>query len=307
MDPLNLDKPTQTVANQIITLANVMYQKRLRIRNWISAGIQASLGLFILAYALFFEKDYPFELNIGRYDAVGNAGVRHGTLNLNAILYLLATFCFVTFGFHVVYATNRFGYMERVKGGTNVMRWAEYSITATCMLLAIALLSGVGSSRSLILIAASCFSCMWLGHFVETGTTTWKKALATILGWVLLAAAYGTILADFHAIVSHEDDERPKPPDFVWAVVIVMFLFFTSFGFLQLYEEFRSRPTPLTRALQAAGGPRRAEAEEEALNWALRKESKYTLLSMLSKTTLVVLVASGVIGMQGGEDSTSPA
>jgi hypothetical protein len=144
------------------------------------------------------------------------------------------------------------------------------------MLEAIALSSGVTSLDAQILIAVCCAGAMPMGDVVEKAhlrNDTTTVAVATSVGWLLLAGAYGVIFRNFITAANQPGgEEARKPPAFVYAVVIVMALAFVSFGIIQ--------------AVYITDNQRNYQKYETA----------YTIDSMVSKTLLVGLLFGGLAG-----------
>jgi hypothetical protein len=150
------------------------------------------------------------------------------------------------------------------------------------MLEAIALSSGVAALDSQILIALCCAGAMPMGDVVEKAhlrkdATT--VAVATGVGWLLVTGAYGVIMRNFLVAANRDDDAGPKPPAFVYAVVLTMALAFVSFGVIQ--------------AVYVNDTDGRYELYEKV----------YTIDSMVSKTLLVGLLFGGLVGRKRDEEN----
>jgi sulfite exporter TauE/SafE len=151
------------------------------------------------------------------------------------------------------------------------------------MLFVIAVLSGVGSTDTLILIIVSTICCMFCGFISEAtarepGDRKLSK-LSTFMGWILMLASFGVILRRFGSIVSQaQSTGSPGPPSFVWAIIIGMLILYMSFGVIHAVHM------------------RKQWASIEPVDSAFHRriDNAYTIVSMVSKTLLVVLVASGL-------------
>jgi hypothetical protein len=192
-----------------------------------------------------------------------------------SLIILLVAFTVITGTFHMMYRFNVGNYTEKVLGGTNPLRWIEYSITATIMIFVIALSSGVYSLDSQVLIVASCFCCMLCGLVAESMEGTFAmKLLVTSIGWGLLIASYGVIFRRFYSL-DEDADENKKPPGFVYAIVWGMFVMFSSFGVIHMVHLFMKR--------NGIDSKRNGQFE-----------MAYTVNSMVSKTLLVGLLFGGL-------------
>jgi hypothetical protein len=144
--------------------------------------------------------------------------------------------------FHVLSAFFQFiallrcyDYKRKVKTGRNWLRFVEYSISASIMLVIIALLNGITDLHILVSIAvltASCQVCGALAEYIYEFNMRIKWILH-FNGWLTFGCAYGIIFRAFFASV--EDSEVP-PPDFVYVIVFLIFGLYASFGFVQLVE-----------------------------------------------------------------------
>ena len=128
-------------------------------------------------------------------------------------------------------------YDDMIASNKNPLRFIEYSISASIMLIAIAVLNGVTDINLLISIAVLTASCQLCGLAVEFIHERSIKVLLHCIGWLQFCWAYGIIFhAFFRSISSANDSGNIGPPSFVYVIVIVLFLLYASFGFVQLVE-----------------------------------------------------------------------
>ena len=113
------------------------------------------------------------------------------------------------------------------------LRYMEYSISASIMLVCIAIEVGISDIVSLVSLAILMFETNVLGLLAdiltETTQNTWAL-LAHLAAWISCCAPYTMILVQFFYNVQNS---QRRPPDFVYAIVFVMALLFCSFGFVQ--------------------------------------------------------------------------
>ena len=193
------------------------------------------------------------------------------------VVSMLAAFTLITGPMHIIgYASSGRNYQQSVNDGLNWKRWVEYTITATLMLVIIAMSSGVRDSGTLVLIAACSVVCMICGHIAETTALnqTPISKWATVCGWLLLIVAYGVIMKQFYDSVSQSDS---GPPTWVHGVVWSMLFLFTSFGIIHLVHMLRQWST--------RGGN---------VQFNQRIDTAYTIMSTVAKGTLVVMLAGGL-------------
>lgn len=117
-------------------------------------------------------------------------------------------------------------YESRLARGQNPFRWLEYSISASVMNILIAMECGVLDVLLLTAIGALTATCMafgWLGELVR------EKEVQEVIFWIgccPFLAAWGIIGASLAA----EARAYTSIPDFVWAVVICLFLLECAFA-----------------------------------------------------------------------------
>jgi hypothetical protein len=91
----------------------------------------------------------------------------HHLFDLN-LAYVIAAFFFVSALAHLIVATwKRRIYESDLKKGTNRVRWVEYSVSASIMMAAIAMLGGILDLTSLIMILALTAIMSLLGMLME--------------------------------------------------------------------------------------------------------------------------------------------
>lgn len=130
---------------------------------------------------------------------------------------------------------------------TNWLRFIEYSISASIMLILIALVNGIFDQSIIALIAVSCAACQLCGLVAEQimdiqkyvkdkelnerlDTVRW---ISHLIGWLLIITAYAIIFRYYDTSNRNSDGQAP---DFVTAIVISIFILFSSFGFVQLLQ-----------------------------------------------------------------------
>jgi hypothetical protein len=174
---------------------------------------------------------------------------------------------------HVVAASAPGLYSEILQSGTNPVRWGEYAFSAGVMLWLVGTLSGVIEIRSLVSLVLLNGVLQLVGYNVERskalGLDDVDMWLAT--GFGVHVAIWAQILVSFFTSVN----ASATVPDYVYSIVIIMFVLFTSFGIL------------------AALGAKSAVTFEQV-------ETGYVALSFLSKTLLTWIVYFGVLRRSEG-------
>lgn len=143
--------------------------------------------------------------------------------------WLIAGFLFISSFAHIVIATvYRKKYEANLTKGINKARWVEYSISASVMMVAIAMLVGVYDLGSLIAIFVAVAVMNLCGLIMEVHNQTTKKTnwlsfwvgcLAGIVPWILVALYFY-----FSA------QNGSAPPTFVYWIFVSIFAFFNCFA-----------------------------------------------------------------------------
>lgn len=187
--------------------------------------------------------------------------------------YLVAAFFFMSAIAHLVIATvYRKTYEADLKKGVNKVRWFEYSVSASTMMVAIAVLSGVYDLSSLIMIFSLTAVMNLMGLVMElwnqsTKKTNWVSYLigcfAGLVPWIVFviyvwgANVYGS----------------GNIPTFVYWIYLSIFLFFNSFA-INMYLQYKKKG-----------------------KWAdyLYGEKVYMILSLVAKSALAWQVFAGTL------------
>jgi uncharacterized membrane protein YhdT len=184
------------------------------------------------------------------------------------VLWLILVFVFITALFHFI----SFGFKKYLENAVlkqnNTLRWVEYSVTSSLMLLALLYSTGEKQMDVLILSVIVNMITMLLGNVIEQSKQNCYKTSVqiTIYAWVLYLAVW-FILIRCAVNTLKNNDGVPK-----WIPIIISLeaLFFTSFGIVQAY--FIANKISFEKA-----------------------EVSYTILSFVSKTLLALIVFTGVI------------
>jgi hypothetical protein len=129
-------------------------------------------------------------------------------------------------------------YEHVLRRGRNPFRWTEYSLSATIMVLLIALVCGITDVAALIGIAGANIAMILFGLRMERvndqahGVVDWEPfvfgCVAGILPWVAIVVVI--------AGAQRQAPEGEGPPGFVYAIVVSLFLLFFSFAVVQFLQ-----------------------------------------------------------------------
>lgn len=172
------------------------------------------------------------------------------------VIFWMPMFSGITAIFELT-ASSHYEIQSRLSRGSAPLRWIEYSITASIMLVAIAQLSTVDHPAVLVFICLSNVLCQFTGYKLESTNHR---------GWFVLGSLFGIL--PWIPISVGFFEHLSSVPKFVIAIYCVMLVCFASF--------------PWVAWRYSAGSIHFIEADL----W-------YTGLSLVAKTVLVGLVMGG--------------
>ena len=145
-----------------------------------------------------------------------------------AFLYLSALFHFI------IAAPGGFTfYSNELRRGRNRLRWVEYSLSSSLMIVLIALVTGITDVAALIAIAFVNVSMILFGWIMEMvnqpdgerwWTPFWFGCIAGIGPWVAIVA---------YLFINVSIDGAETPPTFVYGIIVTIFVFFNCFAINQ--------------------------------------------------------------------------
>ena len=197
---------------------------------------------------------------------------QHDVFSIN-VAYLVAAFFFTSALAHLFIATvYRRRYETDLSKGINKVRWFEYALSASTMMLAIGLLSGLWDLGTLAMIFVFTAVMNLMGLVMEIHNQTTDKpnwlsykigCLAGIMPWAVIALYfYGS-----------EHYGLGNIPSFVYWIYVTLFAFFNCFA-LNMWLQYKKI------------GP-----------WKdyLYGERMYIILSLVAKSALAWQVYAGAI------------
>lgn len=221
-----------------------------------------------------------------------------GTLDIKVIQGLLIGFFIITGTFHLFYyigneqkssskTTIHNFYSNVIQNENNFYRWIEYSITATMMLYVIAYTSGVKDTNVYLMLFATNVTLISLGQTVEVavrdGKSWWLPMLTSFL---LLISEFAVIMRSFWRRLDEVNTylklpnhppankiENAEIPSWLNIMIILLFVFFSCFGFVSLYGAYNHTSYD-------------------------KIEKAYIILSFVSKAVLASFIAYGTAQRQ---------
>jgi hypothetical protein len=201
----------------------------LRRFNAIMGFLHLIQGVFMILVSN--AKTYPIFTNYLTFD-VATRSLKPDTQLFFNLPFGPAVACFLLISAvaHFYLATIGYGrYVENLKKGMNPVRFYEYALSSSLMIVLIGMLIGLWDLGALILIFALNATMNLFGIMMElqnqhTEKTDWTAfifgSIAGFIPWVV-------IMLYFVGAVS---SGSAKPPAFVYAIVPTLFVFFNIFA-----------------------------------------------------------------------------
>jgi hypothetical protein len=246
----------------------------LRRFNLIMGFLHLVQGIFMIAVSN--ATTYPIFTNYLNFD-IATRSLKPSTELLYEVPFGIAVsfFLLISAVAHFYLATIGYGrYVENLKKGMNPVRFYEYALSSSLMIVLIGMLIGLWDLGAIILIftlnaTMNLFGIMMELHNQHTQKTNWTAfiygSIAGFIPWVV-------IMLYFVGAVNSGDGSA-KPPDFVYAIVPTLFVFFNIFAINMVLQYKKIGP------------------------WKdyLFGERVYIILSLLAKTTLCWLIWTGTL------------
>ena len=239
---------------------------RLRLYNVVMGALHAAQGVAVLALSNGFTLPVTASYLEG---PPGTPATDPTTLLDLSVGGGVAAFLFLSALFHWLIASVSFNrYADQLRRGQNQIRWIEYALSSSLMIVLIAMLTGISDSVALVGLFGVNAGMIFFGAVQERyetpGGSLWPFWLGCVLG-VVPWIGIGIYLVS--------PGSEAQPPGFVYGIFISLFVFFNSFA--------------LTQWLQY----------REIGRWRnyLAGERTYILLSLLAKSALAWQVFGGTL------------
>lgn len=203
--------------------------QKLRIFNLVMAFLHAGQGALMLVLSKNFTL--PVTTSYLKFNYLTQKlDPATGKLFDVHFVWLIAGFLFLSAFFHLIIATvyNR-KYNENLKLGINKARWIEYSLSASTMMVAIAMLVGIYDLGALLMLFALIAVMNLMGLVMEvhnqtTASTNWLSfwigCLAGIVPWIAVGLLFWA--SSYFG--------GGQPPTFVYWIYFSIFVFFNCFA-----------------------------------------------------------------------------
>ncbi len=228
----------------------------------------------ILMIVLSNDKAYPIFTNFLRFDLTKMALVPDPTLAYQLRFGpAVAVFLLISAVAHFFLATVGYKlYTAWLKKGMNPVRFYEYALSSSVMIVLIGMLVGLYDLGAIILIFGinammNLFGVMMELHNQNTQKTNWTAfiygSVAGIIPWIVIVLYFvGSLTGD-----------GGKPPAFVYAIIPTLFVFFNIFAVNMVLQYKKIGP------------------------WKdyLFGERVYIILSLAAKTVLAWIIFAGTL------------
>jgi hypothetical protein len=232
--------------------------KKLKIWNMVMGFIHLTAAGALLGIIL----SQPNSIVTPLYEVVSSVSVKNSSssqqLNVNFVTkqnqswnlpYLIVAFFAITSIAHFFYASDIDGFYSCsiASESSNGFRWIEYAITSTLMILVVAILSGIRDVATLAIMAAANVVIMLSGRQIELALkqnlrsqgynpNANKWMFSFVSAWLLFSVIWFLILFSFGKRISEATNAGASIPYWIWLVQIPTFLFFASFGIINLVQ-----------------------------------------------------------------------
>lgn len=201
----------------------------LRRFNAIMGVLHLAQGLFMILVSN--DTTYPIFTNYLKFDVATRSLTPNPQLLYNLRFGpAVAAFLLISAVAHFYLATIGYPrYVENLKKGMNPVRFYEYALSSSLMIVLIGMLVGIWDLGAIIAIFAvnatmNLFGIMMELHNQHTRKTDWTAfiygCIAGIVPWIV-------VMLSFVGAVNSGD---AKPPSFVYAIVPTLFVFFNIFA-----------------------------------------------------------------------------
>ncbi len=203
--------------------------KGLRIFNLVMGFLHLVQGVFMIIVSN--GKAYPIFTNFLKFDPQVNGLVPNPT-HLVDIPFgpAVAVFLLISAVAHFYLATIGYKrYIANLEKGMNPVRFYEYALSSSVMIVLIGMLVGVTDLGTLILLFGlnammNLFGIMMELHNQTTKKTDWTSfvygSIAGIIPWIVIFISFYVPLST----------SVGKPPAFVYTIVPTLFVFFNIFA-----------------------------------------------------------------------------
>lgn len=245
---------------------------RLRRFNLVMAVLHTFQGLLMLALSN--RSTLPVTADYVSYDPELEAFITTKTVLFDLWLGpMVALFLFISALAHVLVGTVLYKwYVENLKRHINYIRWFEYALSSSVMIVIIAMLTGIYDMASLILLFGLNAMMNLMGLMMEIHNQTTRRTDWTAYRLGVLAVTLAWLPIFLYLIGPGGPSDR-EVPGFVYGIFVSIAFFYNIFA-LNMYLQYKKLG-----------------------KWAdyLHGERMYIVLSLVSKSALAWQVFAGTL------------
>jgi hypothetical protein len=173
----------------------------------------------------------PITVNFLRFDAPTQKLIpaTEKIAEVNLAWFVVIFFLICAFAHLFIATVYRKTYEKNLQAGINKVRWFEYALSASVMMIAISFLSGIYDLSSLVMIFTldAVMNLLGLAMEVHNSNTTKVNWLTYIIGCIAGAVPWIVFAIYVLAIRQYGGGNIPN---FVYWIYVSIFLFFNSFA-----------------------------------------------------------------------------
>ncbi len=263
-----------TISDKSDNSTNTQEHKFIRLRrfNLIMGFLHLVQSIFMMLVSN--DTTYPIFTNYLNFDIVTRS-LKPNTQLLSEVPFGIAVSLFLLISALAHFYLSTIGYKRyeaNLKKGMNPVRFYEYALSSSLMIVLIGMLIGLWDLGAIILIftlnaTMNLFGIMMELHNQHTQKTNWTAfiygCIAGIVPWVVITLYF----------VGAINSGNAEPPTFVYAIVPTLFVFFNIFAINMVLQYKKIGP------------------------WKdyLFGERVYIILSLLAKSVLCWLIWTGTL------------
>lgn len=257
--------------------SNLLVFGKLRRFNLFMGMLHFIQGSAMLYLGLTLEKIKDFKLPITSSfltynETLGRLVTQTQEITRLPIAVIVSGFLFLSALAHFLIVLPKLNdfYNAKLKIGINYFRWFEYALSSSLMIMMIAMLFGIYDIATLLLLIGLNATMNLLGLIMEVHNQTTKKT-----NWIAFWVGCFAGIIPWIAILIYflGSGEFSRIPTFVYAILVVYFIFFNTFP-VNMYLQYK-----------------------KIGKWSdyLYGERGYIILSLVSKSILAWIVFAGTL------------
>jgi hypothetical protein len=217
--------------------------RRLRILNGVMAVIHAAFAVAMVSLG----NDFAISVSTLNLNGPPGTPIDDGTLVEVVsvrIAWATAAFSALSALFHaIVVSPPGFArYRRELERGRNRFRWVEYSLSATLMIVLIALITGITDLAALVGIGFANAAMILFGWLMEVANRPDRRPWWTPFWFGCVAGAAPWLAIVAYLVVNTSQDGAQGPPTFVYGILVTIFVLFNSFALNQWLQYRRVGP-----------------------------------------------------------------